>query len=198
MFKRSSPILATMVLLVACETAPVAPTVIESPRVAPVATAQPYVWDSAEELAAWVTVVSTGAISLSGEGAEAVIRVDVGAGAASLHGPEFDPPLVGIRSVTMRYRWVEGQEGDSLSVSAYFRESGATSAATRLDPPVSLEYLSSLRSGAWQERTLKVNASGDHTFTARFALVRVASTPLPIVGRATHGVVEIDWIKVNY
>ena len=65
-----------------------------------------YVWDTREELAAWVdNPVATKSISLEGDGAEAFIRVVRPELEWVLRGPDLDPAATGVRSFRLRYRW---------------------------------------------------------------------------------------------
>jgi hypothetical protein len=107
----------------------------------PVATITPYVWDTRDELAVWLdSKVSRGPISLSGEGRDAVIRIETNfasvrlEGGASvqwvLRGPDFDTPVTGVRAVRIIYTWLPALPNTSVpaatpDVTAAFEVPGA-------------------------------------------------------------------------
>lgn len=193
---RARPVLLLLVAAAACETTPTAPTVIEPPLVPAVATAVPLRWDSADELAAWTTPVSTGPFSIQGDSTDAVIRVDLIAGNAALHGPELDPPLVDVQGVRMRYRWLNRQDGDSLFLPVYLRPPGVPTTLPRLLPPSSSADFTLIRSGAWMERMLTTNSVTKSLFSARYAVLKVTNTLFTAPAPPSHGTVEIDWIEI--
>ena len=181
-------------LAAACENSPTAPYVIEAPHVAPVATATPYVWDSADELTAWVkNGVTTGTVSVAGEGIDAVIRVDLRAGPASLHGPDLDPPLDDVQSVRMRYRWFARNASDRPWIYFYLRPPQVSDSVTlpRLFP----QDFSEILSGAWLEKTLSSWMATHPTYPVLYGLINVSSaTSSPPT--TDHGTLEIDRIEL--
>jgi hypothetical protein len=178
----------------ACQSSPTAPYVIEAPRVAPVATAKPYVWDSAVELTAWVTNgVTTGTASVAGDGIDAVIRVDLSGGPASLHGPDLDPPLADVQSVRMRYRWFARSASDRPRVYFYLRppQVSDTVALPRLSP----QDFSEILSGAWLEKTLSTGGQTTPTYPVLYGFISVSS-PTSSPPTTDHGTLEIDRIEL--
>src|SRR5262245_32903758 len=120
--KRSILGISIALTAAACESAPASPKIIPPASVAAVATGVPNVWDTRTEMAAWLdNGVSTGPATLVGDGTEAVIRVDVAAGNARLHGPDFDPPLNGVTGARIRYRLLDNGPNESIGVLVYLR-----------------------------------------------------------------------------
>jgi len=186
-------VLAIGAVLAGCETAPTTPTVIEAPRVPPVSTAAPYVWDSADELAPWVSNgVSTGSISVVGDGTDAVIRVDVAAGPGALHGPDLDPAIGDVQSARMRYRWVDHDQVGSLQITMYLRppDLSPTTVLPRLVPPTG--GATELRTGAWLEKTLTSSVGPGPPYPVRYGFIVISRS-----GAGTHGAFEIDWIALR-
>ena len=94
----------------------------------PVSTRESYVWDSRDELAIWIdNRVSRGPISMTGDGPNAVIRIETGQPTFSLEngsslewvlrGPDFDAPVTGIRAVRIRYTWAPALRNAAVPVA---------------------------------------------------------------------------------
>src|SRR6186713_2016105 len=113
MVRRLCVLVTLAVAALACETSTPAPTVILAPSVPAVATADPYRWDTRDELAAWVNGSTIGSAEVVGDGADALIRIQVSAGDATLHGPDCDPPPIDVQSARLRYRWTGRATNDS-------------------------------------------------------------------------------------
>jgi hypothetical protein len=196
---RACPLFLVLSALAACQSAPTAPTVIEAPGVAPVATAQPYVWDSADELAAWVSNgVSTGPVSVAGDGAAAVIRMDLAGGEAKLHGPDLVPPPNDVQAVVMRYRWVDPDQAGGILISVYLRPPQVSDQVgiPRLFPPIGRD-LSEIRSGNWLEKTLMSNGSSRPPYSVRYLLFTLYGSTSARPTRPVQGALEIDWIALT-
>jgi hypothetical protein len=178
----------------ACQSSPTAPYVIEAPRVAPVATAKPYVWESADELVGWVKDgVSTGAVSVKGDGIDAVIRVDLSGGPASLHGPDLDPPLADVQEVRMRYRWFARNASDRPQVYVYLRPPQVSDRGTM--PRLFPQDFSEILSGAWLEKTLSTWMATHPTYPVMYGFISVSSaTSSPQT--TDHWTLEIDRIEL--
>src|SRR6185436_14250890 len=178
-----------------------APTIIPAPSVPSVATARPLIWDSAEELSAWVTNgVSTSDATIVGTGVDALIQIDLSRINASLHGPDLDPALSEVQTVRMRYRWVDRAANDDvLSITMYLREpgTGLPAGIPAFFPPTGKngELLSEFFSGVWIERTFSPQGSRP-PYQVRFALLEMGTrfTGSP---RRYHGHIEIDWIALT-
>jgi hypothetical protein len=201
MMSRSLPILLMFVAAgeSACESSPTAPIVTPAPSVPAVATAKPLIWDSPDELSAWVTHVSTGDAAVIGTDIDAVIRVDIAQQNAKLHGPDLDPALGDVQTVRMRYRWVDrGANDRSLSLFIYLREPGASvpDIIPRLAPPVTSSAIAEFQSGVWIERTFTSQIGSIRPpFRVRFALVDIGTSF--VTNRNLHGAIEIDWIALT-
>jgi len=191
---------ASAMLAAGCHSAPVAPTVVPPPPVAAVATAVPYTWDSRAELAAWVdNGASRGPATVVGDGTEAVIRVDVNAGDTNLHGPDFDPPLTGVSSARIRYRWLDRAQDDVLFVEVYLRPA-------TYDQSLNIPHLFSLgggdiskppenTSGQWVDQVFTAHNMSTPPYTVRFPTISVTGSGTYGPARI-HGVVEIDSIAL--
>jgi hypothetical protein len=160
-----------------------------------VPTAVPNVWDTRAELAAWANNgVSTGPATLVGDGTEAVIRVDVAAGNARLHGPNFEPPLNGVTGARIRYRLLNNGPNESIGVLVYLRPT--TLGPNNLYIPELCNDLYKLRrsGGEWTDEVLASYERFKPPYTIQFAVLTVygyerAITPI-------RGVVEIDSITL--
>ena len=121
---------ATALTTIACRTGePGDPYVIPGPTgPTPVSTQVPYVWDSRDELSIWVdNKVSRGPISMSGDGRDAVIRIESGPPTFPLEnsnsvqwvlrGPDFDAPVTRIKGVRIRYIWTPALRNTSIPVA---------------------------------------------------------------------------------
>jgi hypothetical protein len=102
--------------------------VIPGPTVpSPVPTAPPYVWDTRDELAIWVTnPVSRGSLVLAGSGAEAFVRIERAEIEWVLRGPDLTPRATGVRTARIRYRWKPDVDltpaaGIDTRATAYFQ-----------------------------------------------------------------------------
>jgi hypothetical protein len=128
------------------------------PTAPSVPTAQPLVWDSREELSAWVNnTITKGTVSVEGEGSDAFIRVVLGPQGVLLRGPDLEPPIAGITAVRLRYRWacdlepVPGIEGTGyLVLFAYLQPANMT--ASTWQPMTSVGTMPT--GVAWRESTL--------------------------------------------
>jgi hypothetical protein len=161
--RTSALALVVAVALGGCETSPVAPTYVPGPPVPSVPTAAPYVWDSADELASWVNVVSSDAARVVVEDGSAFLRITIPARAYGLpvRSPDLDPPCVGLRNVRLRYRWIAIDPGGVSGGTS----GGYLGSVQPLDPPWPAAALTgSLNweaSGSrWQETVLTVQAGG--------------------------------------
>jgi hypothetical protein len=187
--------IAAAAIAAGCQTSPVAPTVTPGPTIPAVQTIEPYRWDAREELLPWVTAgISTGAVEVSGEGLEAVIRVDVSQRSAKLHGPDCDPMLDDIREARVRYRWIGAGTSDTLVLTLYPRpiEFGQTATVPAFRPSSSATLE---RSGEWIERSLTPVVGYRPPFSVRFAMLVVDGNRPGGAGRVS-GIVEIDWIAL--
>lgn len=187
-------------LAIACEISPVAPTIVPAATVPAAATVQPNVWDRREELLPWVTSgISTGTVSVTGDGADAVIRVEVAQGDANLHGPDLERTSSEVRSAQLRYRWQNREVNDSLFVTVYLRPIAfdLSLSVPRLTTATSSAALAEQHSGNWIERTFSLTSGSPISppFSVKYALVNLRGSgtygPAPV-----HGVVEIDWIAL--
>jgi hypothetical protein len=190
------PLLVTASAL-GCESSPVTPTVIPTASVPAVVTVQPNVWDRDEELRPWITPgTTTGAVTIAGEGAEAVIRVDVSRGTANLQGPDLEPALSSVRSARLRYRWIDRGADGSLFLTVYLRPITLNDALSvpRLTAATSAAGTAELNSGNWVERTFTVMSGSPPISSSamRYALINVRGTGATPI----HGMVEIDWIAL--
>ena len=193
-------LLVVAALGAACESSPVTPTITPAPTAPAVATAQANVWDRHDELQPWIAPgLSTGVLSLAGEGADAVIRVDVSQGGARLRGPELDGASSQIGSARLRFRWLDAGQNESIFMSVYLRpvEFGESLFVPRLTVPVNGASITEQRSGNWLERTFTVTSGSRLTppFSVRYAVVDFLTLGSSQNG-ALHGVVEIDWIAL--
>jgi hypothetical protein len=190
--------LVVVLLTAACDSAPVSPTIIPPRSVAAVPAAVPGVWDSAAELGAWVNNgVSTGPALVVGNGADAVIRVDV-ASVVNLHGPDLDPPMTGVTSARVRYRWIASGPSDVLLVDMYLRP-------PTLDRNLSIPHLFYIgsdlssppqnSSGEWVEELFTAHGISRPPYSVRFATLTVGGSGT-YAPAAIHGTVEIDWVAL--
>jgi hypothetical protein len=182
-------------------TAPTSPSVIPSPSVSRVSTAAPNVWDSWEELAAWVqTGASRGSITLVGVGTDAAIHIDNSSGTALLHGPDLDLQNRRVSLARVRYRWVGRMEGEALYMTMYLRPPvfDAIFHIPRLShsPGFDLYKSPEEQSGDWVEQDF---TDGNHNsspppYQVLFSTLQVRSlfTSRPPI----HGFVEIDRITL--
>jgi hypothetical protein len=104
------------------------PFVIPGPTVpSDVPTALPYVWDTRDELAVWVeNPVARGSLSVEGSGADGLIRIDRAEREWVLRGPDLTPPVTGVRTLRVRYRWrpdpgLSSVETLTLRATAFFQ-----------------------------------------------------------------------------
>lgn len=81
--------------------------VIPGPTVpSPVPITPPYVWDTHDELSIWMSnPVARGSLALEGSGAGAFVRIDRADREWLLRGPDLTPPVAGVRTLSIRYRW---------------------------------------------------------------------------------------------
>jgi hypothetical protein len=194
------PLLVVTALGAACESSPASPTITPARTAPAVATAQVNVWDSRDELQPWIAPnISTGALSISGEASDAVIRVDVGQGGARLRGPELDPAANQVGSARLRFRWLDAGQNESIFMSMYLRpvEFGDSLLTPRLTVPATGGASTEQRSGNWLERTLSVTSGSSQKppFTVKYAVLDLLTLGNVQTG-ALHGVVEIDWIAL--
>jgi len=194
------PLLVVTALGAACESSPVTPTITPARTTAAVSTAQVNVWDSRDELQPWIAPgLSTGALSLAGEGADAVIRVDVSQGGARLRGPELDGAASQVGSARLRFRWLDAGQSESIFMSVYLRpiELGESLVVPRLTVPVNGASSTEQRSGNWLERNFTVTSGSSQTppFLVKYGVLDFLTLGNPPNG-ALHGVVEIDWIAL--
>jgi hypothetical protein len=99
--------LALAILAAGCDTGQPSAFVLPGPTVpSPLPTVPPYVWDTREELSIWTNNKVTRSATLEGSGANAFIRIDKPEFEWLLRGPDFTPPVTGVRTLSLRYRWV--------------------------------------------------------------------------------------------
>lgn len=163
--------------------------------VSQVATAQPYTGDSAEELAAWVANgISSSAATVAGDGAAAVIRVDLTRGEALVRGPDLDPMLDDIQSARMRYRWIDHLTSEQLSLTLYL----AAPDPDKLIATVPLSpagVFAPVSAGAWVDYPVTSNYPPP-PFRARTLVVRVEGYSYDGQHVKGHGFLEIDRIAL--
>jgi hypothetical protein len=162
-----------------------------------VSTHVPFTWETRGELDVWVNnSVSRGPISLIGEGAAAVIRIDVDRFAANgvswvLRGPDFDPPLQGVRGLKIRYSYTPALRGTTLPVTG-------PDIAAAFDVTTSSPYRS-----RFEQATAHDDIGSAHQGEL---LLRPCCEPTPIDVRYAYlhseggnrGVLEIDAIAVVF
>ncbi len=190
------------VLSTACSLGnPTAPTTIPATLAPVVATAHPGVWDSRDELAAWVTNgLSSGPAVIVGDGNDAVIRIDLPAcsypcsslenNSINLHSPAFEPPVNDLRTFRIRYRWLpDGPYGGATYLTPYI-ELQAPAPNLHAGPPAELFIVVGDHQGAWvEEEFIPWSGSGPPPFSARGAV-------LNICGSCERGRLEIDWLTL--
>jgi len=191
-------LLGLAVMTTACETRVVGPSIISPLSVAAVATSRPNLWDSREELAAWVNNgASTGSTTIVGDGNDAVIRIDVSQGDARLHGPDFDPPIT-LQATRLRYRWIGRGSNDVLFVTMYLRPAVFDQS---LDIPHLFYIPGDLSrppeeaSGAWVDQLLTAHGTSTPPYSVRFPQLEISGSGIYAPGQI-HGTVEIDWIAL--
>lgn len=177
----------------ACRLGAIQPTIVAAPAVTAVPTAAPNRWQSREELAAWMSPgISTGRMSVVGEGDDALLRIELSNRDARLHGPDLEPAFREISSARLRFRWVTRRTSDFLDIVVHARpvdlEVGGT--IPRLLRPGGAAVVGEERSGAWVERHFVIESSSriKPPFRTRFAVINVES----FGGEA----LEIDWIEL--
>ncbi len=186
------------ILTTACETSPIVPTIIPAPIPAAAPTALPGVWDSRDELVPWTQNSSVaGAATVVGDGTDAVIRIDLTQGEVRVQSPGFEPPLQGVTSGRIRYRWLDAGQDDRFWLSLWLRPPVVDSRVNiPIISPVGFDD-AAFRTGAWFDDRLEMSSS---------TRVDVRFTTLLIGGRdygssATsprhiHGTLEIDRITL--
>ena len=199
MVRRLCVFVTLAVAPLACETVPPGPSVILAPSIPAVATAEPYRWDTRDELAAWVNGSTIGSAEVVDDAADALIRIHISAGDAILHGPDCNPPPPDVQSARLRYRWTGRADGDGIIFLLHLRpmEFDEDTRIPSLQPRGAYNQ-SVERAGGWTERTLAADSGFTPPFMVRFAALRVdgigisgtRSTP------TANCIVEIDWIDL--
>ena len=93
----------------------------------PVPTAAPFVWDTRDELAVWANNnVTSGAIVLEGDGADAFIRVERTDQNWVLRGPDLSPMPTGVRGVRIRCRFMSDPSLPATAARSIFSRSPST------------------------------------------------------------------------
>lgn len=107
MTARISALCAVACLAAGCEVGNRSEYVIPGPTVpSRVATLEPLVWDTHDELANWVeNDVAKGPLAIDGSGAAAVIKITRADQAWVVRGPDFVPAVTDVRTLRLRYRW---------------------------------------------------------------------------------------------
>lgn len=102
--------------------------VIDGPTVpSTLTTVAPFVWDTRDELDVWVNnAVTRGSVSVVGSGSDAFIRIDRADREWVLRGPDLTPPVPGVRTLVIRYRWLldptlPSSAASTLHATAYFQ-----------------------------------------------------------------------------
>jgi hypothetical protein len=172
------------------------------PTAPSVPTAQPLVWDSREELSAWVNnTITKGTVSVEGAGNDAFIRAILGAQSLLLRGPDLEPPIAGIRAVSLRYRWtsdvqpVPGIEGTGyLGLFAYLQPANMT--ASTWQPMTSVGAMPT--SGAWRESTLRFPDTPPAPTSVPMRYLRIGTDRDDVVRTysSVPGTLDIDRIQL--
>ena len=155
-------------------------------------TVPPLVWNTREELSIWVqNPVTRGPvpISLVGDDAEAVIRIQPQRGATDgwvLRGPDLNPIARGIRAVRIRYRW---QLDPTLSPSAS-RTFGVSAVLEVLNPPFPPNQPGAHRAlqPASDWVTVEFTYGAGASLEVKYVYLHQSSV--------NPGVFELDWIEL--
>ena len=128
----------------------------------PVPTAAPFVWDSRDELAVWATNnVSSGAIVLEGDGANAFIRVERTDQNWVLRGPDLSPMATGVRGVRIRCRFMPDPSLPATAARSIFL-------SITLDTPTTATPYSNGQTSAWASLQQATEFSDDPFASRQF------------------------------
>jgi hypothetical protein len=192
--RRSLAFLLVLLATSACKLS-TTPTVTAKEIVPAIVTVRPDIWDTREELSAWVNnQTSQGSTTVVGTGTDAVIQVNITQTDALLRGPDFDPPAT-IAAGRVRYRWLDPSENEVVFVWMHLRPPSFDS---RLSVPRlhRIPDHEALRAEQWIESTLETHiASSRGPFTAQFPTLSIRGSGVYRPTRI-HGTIEIDWIGV--
>jgi hypothetical protein len=190
---------------VACTmgTLPGAPSLTAPTSVPAVATQAAGVWDSRDELAAWINNgATTGAVSVFVDGVDAAIRIDVSLGDAVLHGPDLRAGERPVSSGRIRYRWLGRASQDLLYVTIYLRPTNEAYQTTGIPKlfyvPGDLSHPPAENSGDWVEQNFTDhNVNGIRPpYDPLFATIVVGGSAGRTAPKQIHGTVEIDRIEI--
>jgi hypothetical protein len=165
------------------------------PTAPTVPTAQPLVWDSAEELRGWVNnSITKGVVSVQGRDAEAFIRAALGAEALLLRGPDLDPPVAGIRTVRLRYRWTPdaGQRTPLVGLVAYLQPLTMTTTSV----PTALIVATPI-ADVWRESSLTFSDSSWAPLSTPMRYARLGDRRDGDTYPSQPGTLDIDWIRLE-
>jgi hypothetical protein len=168
---------------------PVQPTSIPATLAPVVPTHHPGVWDSRDELSGWVTNgLSSGPVTIVGEGDDALIRIDLPATPSiNLHSPAFDPPVKDLRTFRIRYRWLpDGPYGGCcyLVLDFVLQDSVLNHAPTHLSVIVGNNH------GEWVEEEGHPTMHDNPPFSPRGAVLHISGSG------GIRGRLEIDWMAL--
>jgi len=188
-------------------TLPGAPSLIPPPSVAAVPTLAPGVWDTRTELAAWVdNGATTGPVSLIGDGADAVIRIDFSAGEALLHGPTLASPTRRVVSARLRCRWIGAAKHDLVFVTMSLRPPNPSASHFFGGPILRPTYpsenqrpqlpLIDTSAGNWVDQDMASGVPGLPVYETEFVTILIGGGTPNVAPAAIHGVMEIDRIQL--
>jgi hypothetical protein len=129
------------------------PWVIAGPTVPSVALREPFVWDTREELLAWIdNAVTRGPFRIDTDGSNGAIAIDFVAGSyVLLRGPNLAPPLPRVRAVRIRYMWSPSSDRHAATLGVRFDAANSPRADLQLRGSAELRPAST-----WTETELRV------------------------------------------
>ena len=124
---------------------------IAGPTVPSVVLREPLVWDTREELMAWIdNPVTRGPFRIDTDGSNGAIAVDFGQ-YVLLRGPNLDPPLKRVRAVRIRYMWIPSDDKRVATLVVRFDAVNSPRADLQLRGFADLR-----RTSTWTETELRV------------------------------------------